>query len=215
MNHDFNDRLNRILDRITADDFLHGKGLGNEIPFYAFDYPPDRELEVREHIVFLLAQIPKRRPELRFAHINLFDLIIRHLKDRKFYEKIERKWKEKGDVGLLKDLAAPLEAGKLANVLAEAVRPDERDLVLVSGVGSAYPLVRTHNLLNNLHHRMGSTPLVLFYPGVYDGQSLRLFGTLADKPYYRAFRLVVSGEWGLDHPFAHIGHQIRSQAILA
>ena len=37
---------------------------------------------------------------------------------------------------------------------------------------------------------MGSTPLVLFYPGVYDGQSLRLFGTLEDKPYYRAFRLV-------------------------
>jgi hypothetical protein len=37
---------------------------------------------------------------------------------------------------------------------------------------------------------MGHTPLVLFYPGIYDGQSLRLFGTLKDKPYYRAFRLV-------------------------
>ena len=30
----------------------------------------------------------------------------------------------------------------------------------------------------------------MFYPGVYDGQSLGLFGTLPDKPYYRAFRLV-------------------------
>lgn len=195
MNHDFNDRLNRILDRVTADDFLHGKGLGNEIPFYAFDYPPDRELEVREHIVFLLAQIPKRRPELRFAHINLFDLIIRHLKDRGFYDKGLDLQKKKGDEALLKALSAPLESGKLAQVFTDAVKPDEQDLVLVSGVGSAYPLLRTHNLLNNLHHRMGSTPLVLFYPGVYDGQSLRLFGTLDDKPYYRAFRLVDSGEW--------------------
>ncbi len=32
---------------------------------------------------------------------------------------------------------------------------------------------------------------MLFYPGRYDGQSLRLFGILPDKPYYRAFRLVV------------------------
>ena len=190
MKSDFNQRLNKILDRVTSDDFLHGKGLGNEIPFYAFDYPPDRELEVREHIAFLLAQIPKRRPELRFVHINLFDLIIRHLKDRGFYDKALDLQKKKGDEALLKALAAPLDAGKLANVFADAVRPEQRDLVLVSGVGSAYPLLRTHNLLNNLHHRMGSTPLVLFYPGVYDGQSLRLFGTLQDKPYYRAFRLV-------------------------
>ena len=190
MTDDFNERLDRILDRITADDFLRGKGLGNEIPFYAFDYPPDRELEVRGHIAFLLTQLPKRRPELHFVHVNLFDLIIRHLKDRGFYEKALDLQKKKGDQALLKALAAPLEAGKLARVLADEVHPETQDLVLVSGVGSAYPLLRTHNLLNNLHHRMGSTPLALFYPGVYDGQSLRLFGTLQDKPYYRAFRLV-------------------------
>jgi len=190
MTTDFNARLNKILARITSDDFLHGKGLGNEIPFYAFDYPPERELEVREHIAFLIAQIPKQRPALRFVHINLFDLIIRHLKDRGFYDKALDLQKKKGDEALLKALAAPLDAGKLAKLFADEVKPEAQDLVLVSGVGSAYPLLRTHNLLNNLHHRMGSTPLVLFYPGVYDGQSLRLFGTLQDKPYYRAFRLV-------------------------
>jgi hypothetical protein len=190
MKSDFNERLNKILDRITCDDFLHGKGLGNEIPFYTFDYPPDREVAVREHIAFLLAQIPKRRPGLRFVHVNLFELIVRHLKDRGFYEKAVGMQKQKGDEAALKALAAPLDAGKLAAVFADEAGPAEHDLVLVSGVGSAYPLLRTHNLLNNLHHRIRNTPLVLFYPGVYDGQSLRLFGTLEDKPYYRAFRLV-------------------------
>lgn len=190
MKDDFDQRLDKILDRITSDDFLRGKGLGNEIPFYAFDYPADRELEVREHVAFLTTQIPKRRPLLRFIHVNLFDLIIRHLKARGFYDKALDHQKKKGDEALLKALAAPLEAGKLAQVFADEVRPEEQNLILVSGVGSAYPLLRTHNLLNNLHHRMGSTPLILFYPGVYDRQSLRLFGMLADKPYYRAFRLV-------------------------
>ncbi|MCB1872116.1 MAG: DUF1788 domain-containing protein [Gammaproteobacteria bacterium] len=190
MKNDFTQRLNKILDRVTSDDFLHGKGLGNEIPFYAFDYPPERELEVRDHLDFLVAQIPKHRPGLRFHHINLFDLIIRQLKSRGFYDKALDLQRKKGDEALLKALAAPLDATKLAKVFADEVKPEEQDLVLVSGVGSAYPLLRTHNLLNNLHHRMGSTPLVLFYPGVYDGQSLRLFGILPDKPYYRAFRLV-------------------------
>lgn len=190
MTSDFNERLDKILDRLTADAFLQGKGLGNEIPFYAFDYPPERELEVRAHIAFLLAQIPKRRPGLRFVHINLFELIVRHLKNRGFYEKALVMQKQKGDEATLKALAAPLDAGKLAAVFADEAKPADHDLVLVSGVGSAYPLLRTHNLLNNLHHHLGSTPLVLFYPGVYDGQSLRLFGTLQDKPYYRAFRLI-------------------------
>lgn len=190
MTSDFNERLDKILDRLTSDAFLQGKGLGNEIPFYAFDYPPERELEVRAHIFFLLAQIPKRRPGLRFVHINLFELIVRHLKNRGFYEKALVMQKQKGDEATLKALAAPLDAGKLAAVFADEAKPADHDLVLVSGVGSAYPLLRTHNLLNNLHHHLGSTPLVLFYPGVYDGQSLRLFGTLQDKPYYRAFRLI-------------------------
>ncbi len=58
MSSDFNARLDKILERVTSDDFLQGRGLGAEIPFYAFDYPPERELEVRAHIAFLLAQIP-------------------------------------------------------------------------------------------------------------------------------------------------------------
>ncbi|MBK1631998.1 cytoplasmic protein [Thiohalocapsa halophila] len=192
MSTDFEQRLDKILDRLTSDDFLRGRGLGNEIPFYAFDYPPERELAVREHIGFLLEQLPKRRPGLRVVHVNLFSLMVEHLKARGFYDKALQKQRQAGDEALRKALAAPLDAAKLAAVLADQVDPANRDLVLVSGVGSAYPLLRTHNLLNNLHHRMGSTPLVLFYPGVYDGQSLRLFGLLPDKPYYRAFRLVDS-----------------------
>ena len=190
MSADLSKRLDKILDRITSDDFLKGHGLGNEIPFYAFDYPPEQELEVRQHINFLLAQIPKARPDLRFIHVNLFDLIIDYLKERNFYDKALKIQRDKGDDALLPALKAPLDAGRLAKVFADKVEPENNDLVLVSGVGSAYPLLRTHNLLNNLHTLMGHTPLVLFYPGIYDGQSLRLFGTLRDKPYYRAFRLV-------------------------
>lgn len=184
------DRLNQVLARITSDDFLAGKGLGNEIAFHIFDYPPEEELRIREHIGFLLEHIPKHKPGLRVKHVNLFDLVIDHLKDRKLLDRSLQMQKEKGDEALFKALSAPLHETKVAQVFAQAAQTEQHDLVLVSGVGSIWPLLRAHSLLNNLHHLMGKTPLVMFYPGRYDGQFLRLFGKLRNNNYYRAFKLV-------------------------
>src|SRR5690606_40258482 len=81
------ERLNAILERVTADDFLCGRGLGNEVPFYAFDYPPSEELRVREHVRFLETAIPKRRPDVKVAVVNLFELLVEMLKDRGRFDK--------------------------------------------------------------------------------------------------------------------------------
>ena len=51
--------------------------------------------------------------------------------------------REKGDEALKKALAGPLHPEKLAPLFAEVARPEQHDLVLVSGVGSVYPLLRT------------------------------------------------------------------------
>jgi hypothetical protein len=45
-NEQLRDRLNRVLPRLQSADLLNNKGLGNEIGFYIFDYPPEHELEV-------------------------------------------------------------------------------------------------------------------------------------------------------------------------
>lgn len=186
----FKDRLNKILDRLVSADLLANTGLGNEIGFYIFDYPPEYELQIRDHIAFLLQQILKRRPGIRLAHVNLFDLLIDYLKQRNLLDRVHKMQKEKGDQALLASLKAPLDPKKIASVFVETVQPAEKDLVLVSGVGSAYPLLRSHNLLNNLHAYMENTPLVLFYPGTYTGQGLQLFSKLKESNYYRAFRLI-------------------------
>ena len=183
-------RLNEILPKVISTEFLSGKGLGNEIAFYIFDYPPEAELRIREHIQFLMAHIPKNRPGLRVMHVNLFDLIVDHLKDRNLLEKSFRMQRDKGDKALHKALLGPLKSEKLVRIFVAVAQPEEQDLVLVSGIGSVWPLVRSHNLLNNLQTVMGQTPLVMFYPGRYDGQALRLFGKIKSNNYYRAFKLV-------------------------
>lgn len=184
------ERLNRILPTLTSDAFRSNKGLGNEVPFYAFDYPPEHELKVRSHVAFVAESLRKSKPTSRVAHINLFELLIDLLESRGFYEKAINVQTTRGDAATAKALQGPLKPSKVAEHLVARWPVEAHDVYLIEGVGAAYPLMRTHNLLNNLQPLLGLTPLVLFFPGRYDGQSLRLFDRLDDKPYYRAFRLV-------------------------
>ena len=64
-------------------------------------------------------------------------------------------------------------------------------VVFLTGVGKVFPLVRAHNVLNNLHQVLDTVPVVMFYPGEWNGQTLSLFGTVNDGNYYRAFPLIV------------------------
>ncbi len=190
MSGTLNERLNQILPRVITTEFLSGRGIGNEIAFYIFDYLPEDELRVRDYLPTLLNHLPKQKHGLRVNHVNLFDFVLSHLKSRKLLDKAIQLQREKGDKALKKALAGPLHESKLSGPFVDLARPDQNDIIIVSGVGSVWPLLRVHSLLNNLQPVMGKTPLVIFYPGRYDGQSLRLFGKLKGNNYYRAFKLV-------------------------
>lgn len=188
MSDNFDERLNRILPKLTSPDLLKNQGLGNEIGFWIFDYPPERELETRA----FLAQVVEPRLQkagIRFSHANLFDLAVGYLRERDVLDAVFDVQKNQGDEAVLAELRPMFAESDFARRLAENARPAENDLVLVSGVGAAWPMVRAHTLLSSLHALMGDTPLVMFYPGKYDGLSLRLFGALSEDNYYRAFQL--------------------------
>ena len=190
MNELLKQRLNKILPRLESSKFLERFGQGGDIDFYIFDYPPEEELAVREHTKIIFEHLAKKRPDLRVQHVNLFELMVDHLKERNLLDRAFKLQQQKGDAALKKALAAPLNETKIAQAFVAKARPEEADMVIMTGVGSAWPLLRSHTLLSNLHALMGMTPLVMFYPGVYDSQGLSLFGRLEDRNYYRAFRLV-------------------------
>lgn len=185
------ERLNQILPRITSRDFLDSKGLGNEIGFWIFDYPPERELEVRDFFSgTVLPALARTVPTIQAATVDLLQLVTGLLEDRKLLDKTLEMQKNKGDDSTLAALRSVLKEDKLAQKIASQFQIDTLDLLILTGVGSVYPMLRTHTLLSALHPIMGKTPLLMFFPGRYDGHSLRLFNTLAEDHYYRAFRLV-------------------------
>ena len=191
MTFSLEERLNQILPRITSSDFLQSKGLGNEIGFWIFDYPPERELEVRSFVQgTVMPALAKQVPSIKAQAVDLFKLVTELLGERNLLDKAMEMQKNKGDDSTLAALRSVLKEDKLAQKIAGLHDISSLDLLVLNGVGAVYPMLRTHTLLSALHPIMGKTPLLMFFPGRYDGHSLRLFNTLAEDHYYRAFRLV-------------------------
>jgi len=187
----FEERLNQILPKISSDEFLNSKGLGNEIGFWIFDYPSEREMEMRDFLTrTVLPSLNKSQPPIRAGVINLFDLVIQLLQERQLLDKAIDMQRTKGDEAVMAALRPVLKEDKLAQKVVAMVDLDNIDLLMLWGVGSAYPMLRAHTLLSALHPLMGRTPLLMFYLGRYDGYSLRLFNKLSEDHYYRAFRLI-------------------------
>jgi len=187
-NKELRSRLDQIMPKIESPDFLKNQGLGNEIGFYVFDYPAESELEVREHLTFMTDKMKKRGKT--FADINLFEIVIEILNSRKLTERAFKVQKDRGDDALFNALKGPLEQNRVAEFIAQKADLENSEFILVHGLGNAWPIIRGHGLLNALHAKVGSVPTVLFYPGEYDGLTLKPFGEIDSNNYYRAFKLV-------------------------
>ena len=191
MSTKFEERLNQVLPRLVSPDVLSNRGAGGEIGFWIFDYPPEQEMQMRSWITDVIEPgLTKQKPGIRFKLVDLFELVIALLEERNLLDKAFAKQMKEGDEAVLKSLRSVLKEDKLAARLVEIAGVPDLDLLLIKGVGSVYPMLRTHTLLSALHPHMRDKPLVMFYPGRYDGQSLRLFSKLTDDNYYRAFSLV-------------------------
>ncbi|ELA8085011.1 MULTISPECIES: DUF1788 domain-containing protein [Vibrio] len=185
-------RLEKVKDRLESDEFLTNKELGGEIGFYIFDYPAEHEIIVREHIDFLTKKLASRSEikGKRFACINLYEMVVELLKSRKLLDRAYKMQFEKGDDALFKALKGPLEQNRFAEFIVKQANVLECDFIILHGLGSVWPIIRGHGLLNALHAKVGNVPTVMFYPGEYDGATLKPFGRIESNNYYRAFKLV-------------------------
>jgi hypothetical protein len=191
MSQTFNERLNQILPKLTSPDLLTNQGLGNEIGFWIFEYPPEEEMAMRDFLNDVVTPgLKKHQPPIRSAEVNLFDFVVSLLDAEGVLSEVITRQSREGNEAVLDDLRLMLGEFELAEKIVTKHPPEQLDMLMLTGVGAVYPMLRTHTLLSALHPHMKDTPLVMFYPGKYDGYSLRLFNKLSEDHYYRAFRLV-------------------------
>ncbi|MDD2476705.1 MAG: DUF1788 domain-containing protein [Clostridiaceae bacterium] len=186
------ERLNKIEQTITDKSFRENKGLGNEVGYYIFDYPAKDELRVRSYIEYLKNKVNKENLEFKIVEFDLYEIIIDILKERGYLEKCFEFEKNKGRDYTFEAITKMLRLTNRNSLIINHIMENAHgnSIVFITGVGKCYPIVRSHNILNNLHQVIDTVPVVMFFPGEYSGQDLHLFGTIKDDNYYRAFKLV-------------------------
>jgi len=188
----FQERLEAIEDKIRSESFRTRTGLGNEVSYFVFHYPPDKELDVRNHIEYLKAKNDKGLDGFKLVVFDLYDMIIDILEEEGFVEQVFKFEKKRGMERITKAVGNLLKINDGDSLMVKMIEENtpEDAVVFLTGIGKCYPILRSHKVLNNLHQSMDRVPVVLFYPGEFNGQELILFNTLKDDNYYRAFPLV-------------------------
>jgi hypothetical protein len=185
------ERLELAEQKIKSPGFRENKGLGNEVGYYIFDYPAEEELTIRARVEHIRGRYTPAIDGFQVVVFDLYNLIIKFLTEKGFLEKCFELEKSRGLDRMATSVGNMLRISDHDGLLIRHIRENtpERAVVFLVGIGKCYPLLRSHKILNNLHQVVDNVPVVLFYPGKYDGQELVLFGEIKDDNYYRAFRL--------------------------
>ncbi|MEH2389012.1 MAG: DUF1788 domain-containing protein [Nostoc sp.] len=184
-----NQRLDALLPKLQNAELLSNRGIGNEIGFYIFDYDAEYEPLVRQYVERLKSQLMSPPSQLILLEIDLYRTILDILSERGVLQKALELEAIKGNAALAKTIAPLVRSDQIIAYINQKLKGDEQ-LVIMTGVGQSWPLLRSHSILNNLHPVLDKIPLVMFFPGSYDGHELRLFNTFKDDNYYRAFPLI-------------------------
>lgn len=179
--------LENIYPTITSKEFLEQKWLWNEIPFYIYDYPASEELLIRNHIKTLLKRIEKNNEDLNVIEIDLYELMIQIIKDKWLLDKVIENEKTRWTQFIEKALK-PIIKPENFNTYIEK-KATWMNIVFLTWVWKIYPLIRSHTILNNLHHIIPWVNLIMMFPWEYTKVELKLFSKLKDDNYYRAFKL--------------------------
>ena len=187
------EKISKIEPKIKEPSFLENKGLSNEVGYYIFDYNPKYELKVRDEVSRLKNKYAlDSNYSFSIVEFDLYEIIIDILKEKSYLEKVFKFEEKKGIKFTTKAIINLLKLNSDKNLIVNYIidRTPDNCVVFLTGVGKAYPILRSHNVLNNLHQKLDEVPVVMFFPGKYSGTDLVLFNTVEGSNYYRAFPLI-------------------------
>jgi len=174
---------------ISTKGFLNKESLGGEIPFFISTYEPKHELRSQDSIKHLINKL-ETTAGVSVLEIDLYDLVCEILEEKGGMERMFRVEKARSKAKFLRALQSTLNIHEVLMPRIKAkIEASKADVYFLKGIGQVFPHIRSHNILNNLQNVAKEAPTVVFFPGEYDGHSLKLFGLMKDDNYYRAFNI--------------------------
>ena len=180
---DIKERLDNLRIHIQEPDFLEGKGLSNEVNIRIFCYDSDDEMIVRQFIDQITSD---QTLACHLIECNLYEIFLALCDDIDIMDAIPEMEEEDGKDFLLEQIHAAIGEDEFIEKIQFSPHRTG-DILLLTGVGDAFPFMRVHSLLEALQPYFSDIPILVMYPGTFDGSYVRLFDKLTPNPYYRAF----------------------------
>ena len=181
------ERLDQLKKIIQTEDFLWSKGLSNEVNIQIFPYDPSEEMIVRH---FWEQTLKDNTLKCNLIECNLYKVFISICEQKKILSSIPKLEERKGKEFLLKQLRNTANEKAFIEKIQYPDHQVGKDVLLLTGVGDVFPFMRVHILLESLQPYFSDIPVLVMYPGQYDGHYLKLFNLLKPNDYYRAFNIV-------------------------
>ena len=180
---DIKERLDNLRIHMQEPEFLEGKGLSNEVNIRIFCYDASDEMIVCQFIDQITSD---QAITCHLIECNLYEIFLALCDDIDITEAILEMEETDGKEFLLEQLHSAIGEGEFIEKIQYAPhRPG--DVLLLTGVGDAFPFMRVHSLLEALQPHFSDIPILVMYPGTFDGSYVRLFDKLTPNSYYRAF----------------------------
>ena len=180
------ERLDNLRALIQEPEFLEGKGLSNEVNIRIFCYDAAHEMIV-QHFVEQLKSDPSLN--CRLIECNLYQTFLSICDELDITDAIPDMEESDGQVFLLEQLHSAVGEGEYIDMIQYS--PHQKgDILLLTGVGDVFPFMRVHTLLEALQPYFSDIPILVLYPGEFDGHHLKLFNRLQPNDYYRAFNII-------------------------
>jgi len=181
-----NEKLDRLRKLIQDPDFLAGRGLSNEVNIRMFCYEPEDEMAVRH----FTKQLEKDRSlNCNLICYNLYHVFLDICEEKNILDKIPEMEEKRGS-DFLQDRILKFSTTKAFAKKMQYKRNQSGDVLLLTGVGEVYPFMRVHSLLEELQVDFDDIPIVVLYPGTFNGRAVVLFNEFTPNEYYRAFNII-------------------------
>lgn len=184
-----NKEFEHLFNVVKSQSFLAMEALGGEIPFWIYPYKPQCQKHVDIELENLQNKLTKEG--VKPLTLDLFEISLHIIKEQVGLDAVLGVEKSKNKDKLKSALQSILNIhDRFVPHIKEQVVAHSCDVLFIKGVGSVFPFIRSHTVLNNLQSAIKDIPIVMFFPGDYTGQSLNLFAKLKDDNYYRAFNIL-------------------------
>ena len=180
------ERLDKVRTLIQESDFLEGKGLSNEVNIRIFCYEPEDEITVR-HFISQLATDQTLNCNLKIC--NLYQIFLSICDDMDITDAVLEMEEADGSSFLLEQLHSAIGEEEFIDKIQYEPH-QEKDVLMLTGVGAVFPFMRIHALLEALQPHFSDVPILVMYPGEFDGRHVKLFNRLQTNDYYRAFNVI-------------------------